>query len=78
MDVEPLTIARPTRARGRFNRLLLPHAQGAGRKVSDIAHTVGFNDLSYFHRAFRRKFGIVPAGCRWNWDAGIERPLPLT
>ncbi|WP_375778525.1 helix-turn-helix domain-containing protein [Bradyrhizobium sp. ma5] len=42
-------------------RRLLLHAQSAGRKVSDIAYTVGFNDLSYFHRAFRRKFGAAPA-----------------
>ncbi|MGY3583389.1 AraC-like DNA-binding protein [Bradyrhizobium sp. USDA 4341] len=42
-------------------RRLLLHAQGADRKVSDIAYTVGFNDLSYFHRAFRRKFGAAPA-----------------
>ena len=42
-------------------RRLLLHEQGAGRKISDIAYTVGFNDLSYFHRAFRRKFGAAPA-----------------
>lgn len=42
-------------------RRLLLHAQGTGRKVSDIAYTAGFNDLSYFHRSFRRKFGIAPA-----------------
>ncbi|MBR0874305.1 AraC family transcriptional regulator [Bradyrhizobium tropiciagri] len=42
-------------------RRLLLHEQGAGRKVSDVAYTVGFNDLSYFHRAFRRKFGVAPA-----------------
>ena len=45
----------------------------AGRKVSDIAYTVGFNDLSYFHRAFRRKFGARQRRCRWNWGADIER-----
>lgn len=42
-------------------RRLLLHEQGFGRKVSDIAYTVGFNDLSYFHRSFRRKFGVAPA-----------------
>lgn len=42
-------------------RRLLLHTQGAGRNVSDIAYTAGFNDLSYFHHAFRRKFGAAPA-----------------
>ncbi|WP_461333315.1 helix-turn-helix domain-containing protein [Bradyrhizobium embrapense] len=44
-----------------WRRLLLLHTQGAGRNVSDIAYTAGFNDLSYFHHAFRRKFGAAPA-----------------
>jgi AraC-like DNA-binding protein len=35
-----------------------------GRKVSDIAHLTGFNDVSYFHRAFRRRFGLTPGDAR--------------
>lgn len=31
--------------------------------VSTIAYNWGFNDLSYFGRAFRRKFGRVPSDC---------------
>lgn len=34
------------------------------RKVSDIAHLSGFNDVSYFHRAFRRRFGMTPSDMR--------------
>jgi AraC-like DNA-binding protein len=34
------------------------------RKVSDIAHLAGFNDVSYFHRAFRRRFGMTPSDMR--------------
>jgi AraC-like DNA-binding protein len=34
------------------------------RKVSDIAHLTGFNDVSYFHRAFRRRFGMTPSDMR--------------
>ena len=34
------------------------------RKVSDVAFACGFNDLSYFHRCFRRRFGMTPAGAR--------------
>jgi len=36
------------------------------RKVSDIAYLAGFNDVSYFHRAFRRRSGMTPSGMR-NW-----------
>ena len=44
-------------------RLLLQEAS-RHRKVSDIAYTAGFNDLSYFHRSFRRRFGITPSDMR--------------
>jgi AraC-like DNA-binding protein len=49
-------------------RRLLLHEQSRHRKVSDIAYTVGFNDLSYFHRSFRRRFGITPADMRAEFD----------
>jgi AraC-like DNA-binding protein len=42
-------------------RRLLLHEQARYRKVSDIAYTVGFNDLSYFHRVFKRRFGVTPS-----------------
>ncbi|WP_312010980.1 helix-turn-helix transcriptional regulator [Bradyrhizobium sp. AUGA SZCCT0042] len=29
-------------------------------KISDIAYLSGFNDVSYFHRSFRRRFGMTP------------------
>lgn len=28
--------------------------------VAQVAYSVGFSDLSYFHRQFRRHFGITP------------------
>lgn len=34
------------------------------RKVSDISYLAGFNDVSYFHRAFRRRFGMTPGDMR--------------
>jgi AraC-like DNA-binding protein len=34
------------------------------RKIADIAAEVGFADLSYFNRAFRRHFGATPSDIR--------------
>jgi AraC-like DNA-binding protein len=48
-------------------RLLLAERQlGVGRaSVTDIAYAAGFSDLSYFSRAFRRRFGMTPRDRRW-------------
>jgi len=43
---------------------LLGRAHITHRKVSDIAFSCGFNNLTYFHRAFRRRYGMTPAGAR--------------
>jgi AraC-like DNA-binding protein len=43
-------------------RRLLLQASNRTRKVSDIAYAVGFNDLSYFNRSFRRRFDTTPSG----------------
>jgi AraC-like DNA-binding protein len=34
------------------------------RRISDIAFACGFNDLSYFNRSFRRRFGLTPTAAR--------------
>ncbi len=34
------------------------------RKIADIAAEAGFNDLSYFNRAFRRRYGATPSDLR--------------
>ena len=34
------------------------------RKIADIAAQVGFTDLSYFNRAFRRRYGKTPSAVR--------------
>jgi AraC-like DNA-binding protein len=36
---------------------------GEGR-ISDIAFSCGFNDLSYFNRCFRRRYGLTPSAAR--------------
>ena len=32
--------------------------------IAEIAYEAGFNDLSHFYRAFRRRFGETPAAAR--------------
>ena len=34
------------------------------RRISDIAFACGFNELSYFNRCFRRRFGLTPTAAR--------------
>jgi AraC-like DNA-binding protein len=34
------------------------------RKIADVAYSVGFSDLSYFNREFRRRFGDTPSAIR--------------
>jgi AraC-like DNA-binding protein len=44
-------------------RLLLDHRY-SHRKISDIAHSAGFADVSYFNRVFRKRFGTTPSATR--------------
>jgi AraC-like DNA-binding protein len=52
----------------RLNELRMRKAAGllarGERRVSDIAFECGFNDLSYFNRCFRRRFGLTPTAAR--------------
>ncbi|CAA2139004.1 AraC family transcriptional regulator [Hyphomicrobium sp. ghe19] len=43
---------------------LLVEAPYQHLKVSEIAYSSGFSDLSYFNRAFRRRFGKTPSDVR--------------
>jgi len=45
---------------------LLRDPRRDGYKVSAIAFECGFSDLSYFNRAFRRRFGETPSDARQN------------
>jgi AraC-like DNA-binding protein len=45
-------------------RKLLLDPDNYWRKISDIAQSAGFADLSYFNRAFRRRFGVTPSDMR--------------
>ena len=41
-------------------RAMLADPRHDGLKVSDVAYACGFNDISYFNRSFRRRFGASP------------------
>ena len=43
---------------------LLNEPRFRSRKITDIAYSAGFNDLSYFNREFRRRFGDTPSAIR--------------
>ena len=45
---------------GRLRKAAELLAQRGERRISDIAFECGFNDLSYFNRCFRRRFGLTP------------------
>jgi AraC-like DNA-binding protein len=48
-------------------REMLASPRFAGQSISAIAFAVGFGDLSYFNRAFRRRFGTTPSDVRFIW-----------
>lgn len=43
---------------------MLTDRRFAGRRIIDIALASGFGDVSYFNRAFRRRFGAPPSDMR--------------
>jgi AraC-like DNA-binding protein len=45
-------------------RSILLNPRFACRRIAEIAYEVGFNDLSYFNRSFRRRFGHSPSEVR--------------
>jgi len=51
--------------------LLLRDSRHAQRTISDIAFEVGFGDLSYFNRAFRKRFGMTPSEWREASQTGF-------
>jgi AraC-like DNA-binding protein len=51
---------------------ILRDPRHAPRRIADIAFEIGFRDLSYFNRVFRRKYGATPTDIR---HAAIYRRL---
>jgi AraC-like DNA-binding protein len=69
--VQDLLTVSGTNFTERVIELRLRHAQQMladprhdDRKVSDIALASGFNDISYFNRRFRARFGCAPTQYR--------------
>lgn len=45
-------------------RTMLADRRNDHLRIGEIALTCGFNDISYFNRSFRRRFGAAPNVCR--------------
>jgi AraC-like DNA-binding protein len=45
-------------------RAILVDPRRAGEKVSTVAYDCGFGNVSYFNRAFRRRYGAAPSETR--------------
>ena len=57
--------ASETDAKARLKRALnLLRDPGSTARITDIAASVGYGDLSTFNRAFRRYFGDKPSALR--------------
>lgn len=50
-------------------RTMLASVRNDHLKVNEIALACGFNEVSYFHRCFRRRFGATPAEFRGSSEA---------
>jgi AraC-like DNA-binding protein len=56
----------------RAHAMLLDPRFGA-EKISSVALSCGFGDVSYFNRAFRRQFGVAPSDVRAHGRGGFAR-----
>lgn len=57
-------------------RRLIQEPQANVRKIADVAFSCGFNDLSYFNRTFRRRFGMTPSDLRAGAAAALRHREP--
>lgn len=61
---------------GHQQRLRKAHEQilNSNRKVSDIAKELGYKDISYFYRLYKKDYGIAPNQVRSNKYQSQNRP----
>lgn len=45
---------------------MLADPESKGRSINAIAAACGFNDISYFNRAFRKRYGCTPSDLKAN------------
>jgi len=57
-------------------RRMLADPRFRGRTISSIAFDIGFGDLSYFNRTFRRRYDATPSEVRHSSGSGLPIPLP--
>jgi AraC-like DNA-binding protein len=57
-------------------RRLLQDQRAAAPPISSIAYDVGFGDLSYFNRTFRRAFHMTPSDARRMPSAERDEVVP--
>ena len=55
-------------------RAMLGDQRNDTMRISEIARACGFNEVPYFNRCFRRRFGDSPTACRA--DAATRKPSP--
>jgi AraC-like DNA-binding protein len=51
---------------------ILTNDRGCMLKISDVASSCGFNEVSHFHRCFRRRFGVAPAQFRAKAESAAK------
>ena len=64
--------------KGYLNRLRIETAKSLLRdqekRVTDVCYAVGYNDLSYFNRVFRRHEGMSPSSYRKQFRGKQDSP----
>lgn len=51
---------------------MLADSDARGQPISAIALKCGFNDISYFNRVFRKRYGCTPSDLRYGRVANAE------
>lgn len=63
------------RTQVRLKEAALMLATRPGLSVRSVVSKVGFEDLAYFHRAFRKQFGMTPLGLARGFSDGVGQSV---